>query len=71
MEHILQKTQVLGFSSGQVEDFYKSDDWGISHCCFDDEPFGYTIMQSIDYGKIPILHTDWNSDLDYPYRIFQ
>ena len=67
-EHILQKTQVLGFSSGQVEDFYKSDDWGISHCCFDDEPFGYTIMQSIDYGKIPILHTDWNSDLDYPYR---
>ena len=58
----------MGFSSGQVEDFYKSDNWGISHCCVDDEPFVYSIMQSFDYGKIPILHTDWNPDLDYPYR---
>ena len=29
---------------------------------------GYSIFQSIDYGKIPILHKDWSRDMKYPFR---
>ena len=32
------------------------------------EPFGYSIFQSVDYGKLPILSEDWCSDFEYPYR---
>ena len=47
--------------------FYNLD-WGISHSCFVDEPFGYSIFQAVDYGKLPILHTDWCSEYEYPFR---
>ena len=43
-------------------------DWGISHSAFQAEPFGYSIFQSVDMGKLPILHKLWVKDLDYPYR---
>ena len=32
------------------------------------EPFGYSIFQAIDYGKIPIISKDWCEDMDYPFR---
>ena len=32
------------------------------------EPFGYGIFEAVDYGKIPIIHTNWCEDLEYPYR---
>jgi hypothetical protein len=43
-------------------------DWGISHSCFNYEPFGYSIFQAVDYGKLPILSKDWMKEWDYPYR---
>ena len=52
----------------KIEDFYKRTDWGISHSCFENEPFGYSIFQSIDFGKIPILHKNWCKDMEYPFR---
>ena len=42
--------------------------WGISHSCFINEPFGYSIFQALDYGKIPIISKDWCEEYDYPYR---
>jgi len=50
------------------KDVFWNMDWGISHSCFVAEPFGYSIFQSVDYGKLPIIHTMWCSDLEYPYR---
>ena len=52
----------------KIENFYKRNDWGISHCCFENEPFGYSIFQSIDFGKIPILHKNWCKEMNYPFR---
>ena len=52
----------------KIDDFYRRNDWGISHSCFEDEPFGYSIFQSIDYGKIPVIHKNWCKDMKYPFR---
>lgn len=52
----------------KIEEFFKQDNWGISHSCFEDEPFGYSIFQSIDYGKLPILHKNWCKEMKYPFR---
>ena len=43
-------------------------DWGISHSAFTSEPFGYSIFEAVDRGKLPIIHKNWCKDLDYPYR---
>ena len=36
------------FNDDEVNNFYSRSDWGISHSCFENEPFGYSIFQSID-----------------------
>ena len=43
-------------------------DWGISHSPFSSEPFGYSIFEAVDRGKLPILHKLYMKELDYPYR---
>ena len=43
-------------------------DFGIFHGAYFKEPFGYSIFQAVDYGKIPIIHTDWAKEVDYKYR---
>ena len=60
--------EVVDYVREYVDDFYSRDDWGISHCAFNNEPFGYGIFQSIDYGKVPILSKDWCEDIKYPFR---
>ena len=60
--------QVVEYIRDEVVNFYSRKDWGISHSCFKNEPFGYSIFQSIDYGKLPILSTDWCTDMKYPFR---
>ena len=42
--------------------------WGIFHGAYFKEPFGYSIFQAVDYGKLPIIHTKWLENLDYKYR---
>ena len=44
-------------------------DWGISHSAFTSEPFGYGIFEAVDRGKLPILHSTWCKDFEYPYRV--
>ena len=50
-----------------ILDSFMKKDWSISHSCHTNEPFGYSIFQAVDYGKLPILHSDWG-DIDYKYR---
>lgn len=42
--------------------------WGIFHGAYFQEPFGYSIFQAVDYGKLPIINKDWVPELDYRYR---
>ena len=50
-----------------ILDSFMKKDWSISHSCHTNEPFGYSIFQAVDYGKLPILNSDWG-DVDYKYR---
>ena len=51
----------------KIHDLFMKKDWFVSHSCHTKEPFGYSIFQAVDYGKLPILHSDWG-DVDYKYR---
>ena len=42
--------------------------WGIFHGAYFKEPFGYSIFQAIDYGKLPIINLDWAPEVNYRYR---
>mgnify|MGYP001249489465 FL=1 len=53
--------------NSEILDLFMKKDWSISHSCHTNEPFGYSIFQAVDYGKLPILHSDWG-DVDYKYR---
>ena len=61
------KSKIYHYNSEFKDSFYKKD-WGISHSCFTSEPFGYGIFEAVDYGKLPILHSTWCSEFEYPYR---
>ncbi len=63
-------TRLYQFRYDMLDKFYRRQDWGISHSCHLDEPFGYSIFQAFDYGKLPILQMDWCRDYDYPFRAF-
>lgn len=52
----------------KIYNMFMTKNWGIFHGAYFKEPFGYSIFQAVDYGKLPILHTDWCKDLDYKYR---
>ncbi len=50
-----------------LDRFYQRD-WGISHSAHIYEPFGYSIFQAVDWGKVPILAHDWLPEYDYKFR---
>ena len=52
----------------RLESFLQREDWGISHSAHIYEPFGYSIFQAVDYGKLPILSEDWLPGIAYPFR---
>lgn len=51
-----------------IHHFFMCKNWGIFHGAHIKEPFGYNIFQAVDYGKIPIINTDWCPELKYKYR---
>jgi hypothetical protein len=63
----VSKSRIYHYDSS-FKDIFWNMDWGISHSCFTSEPFGYSIFESVDRGKLPILNTHWCSEFDYPYR---
>lgn len=64
----VKNLEVVEFSFELLDDFYSRTDWSIFHGCYINEPFGYSIFQSLDYGKIPIISHDYLPELYYPYR---
>lgn len=62
-----KRWKVFTFKYDNLDRFYRRD-WGISHSAHIVEPFGYSIFQAIDYGKVPILAGDWLTEYDYPFR---
>jgi hypothetical protein len=65
-----EKTKVTQYRFSSLDNFNKSKRWGISHSSFVNEPFGYSIFQAVDYGKIPILNSYWCKDIEYPFRSY-
>ena len=63
-----KSVEVIDYKREDIENFFLREDWGISHSCFESEPFGYSIFQSVDYGKLPIIHKNWCKDMKYPFR---
>ena len=61
------KMKIYHYNSKHKDIFYNMD-WGISHSSFTHEPFGYSIFEAVDRGKLPILHSTWCKDFEYPYR---
>lgn len=49
--------------------FFMNLDFGIFHGAYFKEPFGYSIFQAVDYGKLPIIHKDWAPEVNYKYRV--
>jgi len=66
--HTFEKTKLFTYKSQNTHRFFSRDDWGISHSAHLYEPFGYSIFQAVNYGKLPILSEDWCSGFEYPYR---
>ena len=63
-----EKSRIYKFDYRFKERFYNLD-WGISHSCFQNEPFGYGIFEAVDYGKLPIINKDWAPEVEYKYRV--
>ena len=61
------KLKKIQYESEFNEKYYEMD-WGISHSAFNAEPFGYSIFQNVDWGKLPILSEDWSPDINYKFR---
>jgi|TARA_R100000734_G_C3316028_1_gene108328 hypothetical protein len=61
-------TRFYQFKYQFLKRFLDRDDWGISHSAHLNEPFGYSIFEAIDYGKLPILPHNWCDDMHYPFR---
>ena len=61
------KTKFFQWNPGIHTTFMKKD-FGIFHGAYFKEPFGYSIFQAVDFGKLPIIHKDWGKELDYKYR---
>lgn len=64
----MSKIKIYHYNSTFKDSFYNMD-WGISHSAFTFEPFGYSIFEAVDRGKLPILHETWLPNLKYPYRV--
>lgn len=51
-----------------IHQHFMAKKWGIFHGAHMNEPFGYNIFQSVDWGKLPIINKDWCPDLNYDFR---
>jgi hypothetical protein len=63
----MSKSRIFHYNPLHKDKFYDMD-WGISQSSFTSEPFGYSIFEAVDRGKLPIISLNWCKDLDYPYR---
>ena len=64
----LKTTNMYQWEPG-IYNAFMGKSWGIFHGAYFREPFGYSIFQALDYGKLPIINKDWCSEVDYKYRV--
>lgn len=65
--YALNKIQLFNWSP-DIHHHFMTKNWGIFHGAYFKEPFGYSIFQAVDYGKLPIINYDWGHEVDYKYR---
>lgn len=63
----LKKIRFYPYSLDSHKKFFNLD-FTPFHGCYINEPFGYSIFNAIDYGKLPIINKFWMPRLDYKYR---
>jgi hypothetical protein len=63
----LKKVRFYPYNLENHRNFFNLD-FTIFHGCYVNEPFGYSIFNAIDYGKLPILNKFWLPKIDYKYR---
>ena len=54
--------------SADIHHYFMLKNWGIFHGAYFKEPFGYSILQAVDAGKLPIISKGWCPEFNYPYR---
>lgn len=62
-----KKIKMYPYNLENHEKFFNLD-FSIFHACYTNEPFGYSIFNAVDNGKLPILHSDWCTEFEYKYR---
>jgi len=63
----LKKVRFYPYNLENHRNFFNLD-FTIFHGCYVNEPFGYSIFNAIDYGKLPILNKFWLPKVNYKYR---
>jgi hypothetical protein len=63
----LKKIRFYPYNLENHKNFFNLD-FTIFHGCYVNEPFGYSIFNAVDYGKLPILNKYWMPRLNYKYR---
>ena len=63
----LQSTDIYQWDP-KIKQAFFGKNWGIFHGAYFREPFGYSIFEALDYGKLPIINTDYATEVDYKYR---
>ena len=63
----LKKVRFYPYNLENHKNFFNLD-FTPFHGCYVNEPFGYSIFNAIDYGKLPILNKFWLPKIDYKYR---
>ena len=57
------------FDMGIHRNWFIDKSWQIFHSAYKNEPFGYSVFDAVNYGKLPILHKEWGVECDYEYRV--
>jgi hypothetical protein len=63
----LKKIRFYPYNLENHRNFFNLD-FTVFHGCYVNEPFGYSIFNAVDYGKLPILNKYWMPRLNYKYR---
>lgn len=63
----LKKIRYYPYNLENHRNFFNLD-FSVFHGCYINEPFGYSIFNAVDYGKLPILNKYWLPKINYKYR---
>ncbi len=64
-----KKCKFYEFDMNIHRNWFVDKSWQIFHGAYKNEPFGYSIFDAVNYGKLPILHKEWGIECNYEYRV--